>query len=160
MASLTVTIIGGVIVAMIVAYWHIGGSPGDSNSQTPVSHQTSIAPNSLSSSSGDSGESISAPSRPCYLLYPNELNCASSNPEVTLDDSFDVSTYGCTFNYQINWGDGSPIQSINFTGGSAGAFFVANHTYDSKGTFAIHLNDTVTYGQCSTIPADYTFTFG
>jgi hypothetical protein len=130
---LIVTVVGGVIAAALVAQLHIGNSPP-----------------------GGTG-----PSNSCVLLWPSELGCTSSDPRVTLDDQFlHDCTAGSTINYQISWGDGSPIQSLNHTVGAAGPFFVADHTYGQKGTYSIQLNDTATSGSCQTIPVDYSFTFG
>ena len=161
MASLIITIIGGVIVAVIVAYWHIGGSPGNSSSQIPISQQTSIQVDSSSSSPVDAETSNSVPSRQCILLSPSELSCISSDPEVTLDDTSSGDTSGCLFNDQIDWGDGTPVQSVDVHGGAPATFFVASHTYGTTGTFDIHVDETVTYGStCAATPEDFTFTHG
>lgn len=136
---LVVGVIAAVIAGIILAFLHIGGGNG-----TP-------------SSGGDIG--TPAPATPCVLLYPNALNCASSDPEITLEFYFGNSTAGCMFSDKVNWGDGSE-QTFSVTGGPAGAAFIGNHTYNYKGTFSITTMPTVTSGQCISSPTDFTFTLG
>jgi hypothetical protein len=98
------------------------------------------------------------PSSQCVFLYPNQLNCTSSDPEVTLEGDFTDDTTGCVFIDQVVWGDGSS-QTFDINGGPAGPVFVSHHTYLESGTFSITLNATVASGPCTAFPGYYTFTF-
>lgn len=140
MMALVVGVVSAVIAGLILAFMHIGGSPGDS--------------------SGDKGTQNSVSSSPCVLVSGSVENCTSSDPEITLDGLNESSTYACRFSYEVNWGDGSPDQVVDYAGGPQGPYFVASHMYNGKGTFSIDVTGQVTYGLCTTLPDNFTFTLG
>ena len=94
----------------------------------------------------------------CVFLLPNQVNCTSSNPQITLEAENIGDTSGCTFSDQIIWGDGSQ-QTVKYPGANNQPEIVANHTYQQKGTFSITVNPTVLSGGCSSISASYKFTY-
>lgn len=98
------------------------------------------------------------PSKQCVFLLPNQVDCTSSNPEVTLEFDNITDTSGCMFSAQITWGDGSK-QTVQVPGGPAGPSFVANHTYHQRGVFPITLIPSVLSGGCTTTNGDYKFTY-
>ena len=162
--ALVVGVVSAVIAGVILAVLHIGSSTPASPIDQPITSITqrpspsstgsTVAPVSLPTSAP-----VSLPASPCVFLYPSKLNCASSDPVITLEGDWESSAVGCKFSAQINWGDGSG-QTINLVRGPAGAGYIANHTYRSKRTFSIALALTVTSGGCATFPGYYTFTLG
>jgi hypothetical protein len=75
------------------------------------------------------------------VLYSNG-NCSTTKQAVT-----------------INWGDGSPEQSVTTTGPRAAGApkLVANHTYQKPGSYTINTGGTVVSGPCSLGSDTYTF---
>ncbi len=104
---------------------------------------------------GPSPSPVSA--SPCVFLAPNTVTCTSSNPVVTLEFNNEVSSMGCTFSSQINWGDGSE-QTFNFPGSTAGPYVIGDHIYKQKGTYRISGNTTTTSGPCVVFQAVSIFT--
>jgi hypothetical protein len=98
-----------------------------------------------------------APSSQCVFL-PNQANCTSSDPEITLEAGNSGDTSECTFSAQITWGDGSQ-QTVQYQGSNGVADFVANYTYQQQGTFSISFTQTVLSGGCTTYNGNYTFTY-
>lgn len=94
----------------------------------------------------------------CVFLLPNQVNCASSNPKITLEGENVGDTSGCTFSGQITWGDGSQ-QTVQYPGANDQPSFVATHTYQKKGAFSISLVPTVVSGPCSAFSGSYKFTY-
>jgi streptogrisin C len=100
----------------------------------------------------------SSSSPPCVLLEPDQVNCTSSNPGITLEGQNIGDTSGCTFSGAITWGDGSH-QTVQYQGADNQPSFVADHTYAQTGTFSITLDPTVISGPCSAFSGTYTFTY-
>jgi hypothetical protein len=94
----------------------------------------------------------------CVFLEPNQVNCTSSNPQITLESENIGDTSGCTFSAQITWGDGSQ-QTVQYPGANNQPKAIANHTYQKKGTFSITVNPTVLSGGCSSFSGNYKFTY-
>ena len=94
---------------------------------------------------------------PCVFLTQKQVDCTSSNPKITLDAANGGDTSGCTFSAQITWGDGTQ-QTVQYQGANNQPSFVANHTYQQKGTFSISLTQTVLSGGCTTYNDSYKFT--
>jgi len=155
MVSLIVSVVGGVIVALLVAYWHIGGSRPTAN----VSQGNAVTSgSSLASSATETPRP--GPTGQCGFLYPTYTSCTSTNPHVELYDNNIGDTSGCIFEYKINWGDGSPVESLRYSGAAvSGTFPVADHAYGSKGTYSIHMDEAVTSGLCYPTPGNYSFTW-
>jgi hypothetical protein len=99
------------------------------------------------------------PANQCVFLLPNQVDCASSDPQVSLEGENVGDTSGCTFSSQIGWGDGSQ-QTVQYQGADGMPSFVANHTYQHQGTFSITLSPSVVSGTCSAFNGSYTFTYG
>jgi hypothetical protein len=96
--------------------------------------------------------------KPCVFLYPNQVDCTSVSPEITLEGENEGDTSGCTFSGQISWGDGSQ-QTVQYQGADGVPSFVASHTYSQHRTFSISFTPTVVSGECSTINGSYIFTY-
>lgn len=127
----------------------------------PFAHSSSIPVPSNSPSLAISSSPSSIPSNtgqtvPCTFLYGSVIACSSSNPTVTLDGLFESNAFGCTFDFQITWGDASKPQDVAFPGGPAGPVYVANHTYATAGTHTIDF--TPVTSTCRSIPGRYEFT--
>jgi hypothetical protein len=84
------------------------------------------------------------------------VTCTSSDPEVTLEFNNEVSSVGCTFSTQVNWGDGSG-QTFNFAGGPVGPFVMGVHKYNQKGTYQISGDTTTTFGSCMVFQGRFVF---
>jgi hypothetical protein len=115
-----------------------------------------------SHSSASSGPSTSpSPTGRCVFLTPSNVVCTSSNPVITIEFNNEVSSVGCTLRAQVNWGDGSPMQTFNFEGGPKGPFVLGDHKYGHKGVYSISATSMVA-DQCSsnfnTFPGSYSFT--
>jgi hypothetical protein len=168
--TLAIGVFSAVIAGLILAkIFHIGDSPTASNSKSSTSHQSgpAIVPDASPSSvtvhpsptfSPPIKSPAPVPANQCVFLIPNQVQCTSPDPKVTLKGRWFSSALGCTFTGKIMWGDGSPEQTVNFTGGPEGSFFIATHTYRQKGSFAISIFLTVTSGPCVTANGYYSFT--
>jgi hypothetical protein len=161
LVPLIVTIVGGVIAAAMVAALHIGGTSGGGGSSgggggggggggySPAAGSTSPA--------ADPGTSNSVSPKACVFLYPYQT-CTSSNGKVYVDENNTSSTAGCTFNFQIDWGDGL-YSSVPITGGSTpGTFTLADHFYKYSGTYTITESASVTSGSCTLSATSSSFT--
>jgi hypothetical protein len=125
----------------------------------PSSSQPAPQPSSPQASSpANTATPTPVPTNQCVLLEPDQVDCTSSNPEVTLEGENIGDTSGCTFSDQIIWGDGSQ-QSVQFPGANGTPSFVANHTYEQQGTFSITAIPTVVSGNCTSFNGYYTFTY-
>jgi hypothetical protein len=127
------------------ATWALGDSAWEPNTKpSPVCARSSSPPQPTANK--------------CVFLEPNQLNCTSSNPQITLEGENIGDTSGCTFSAQIAWGDGSQ-QTVKYTGANNQPEIVANHTYQQKGIFSITLNPTVLSGSCNAFSGSYKFTY-
>jgi hypothetical protein len=99
------------------------------------------------------------PTNQCLFLLPDNVDCASSNPEVTLEGENNGDTSGCMFSGQITWGDGSR-QTVQYKGANGVPSFVARHAYQQHGTYSITLAPSVLSGGCTAFNGQYTFTYG
>jgi FecR protein len=97
------------------------------------------------------GRQAAASSAPCTLGgglgSATDGGCQSTNPQVTLD----VDGYGpssCTFSTDIDWGDGSPVQTVMYPGNDAtsldAVLFTTSHTYSSPGVYTITTTSSAT----------------
>jgi hypothetical protein len=141
--------------------FHVRASNGDTSSNW----DPSVAPwyvcattSSPQPSPASTPTPTPAPSSQCVLLLPNQIDCTSSDPEVTLEGENVGDTSACTFSGQISWGDGSQ-QTVQYQGANGVPSFIANHTYQQQGTFPITITPTVVSGGCSAFNGSYTFTY-
>lgn len=134
---------GAIIAAAVGAI--IGLNPWSHSSPSP-------------SSSAPSGSSV--PSRQCVFLAPVEVTCTSSDPNIVVEFNNEYNTIGCTFSAQVNWGDGSPLQTFNFPGALPGPLVLGDHKYSQEGTYTINGVATVTFGLCAASSATGVFTLG
>ncbi len=102
-----------------------------------------------------SGPPVSA--APCVLGSDSATTCRSSDPEVSLDFRNESDTSGCTFRVGIDWGDGSPEQTVNQPGGETGTTYLASHTYVQPGRYSIQAGGSVFSGKCTIASAAYQF---
>jgi hypothetical protein len=63
---------------------------------------------------------------------------------------------GCVFDATVNWGDGTPTQSVTITSAMTYAF-LANHTYAKGGPEVIQLGGTSQTSGCTVITGTYYF---
>jgi len=63
---------------------------------------------------------------------------------------------GCVWNATVNWGDGTPTQSVTITS-TATYEFLASHTYAQPGPEVITLGGAGASSNCQVIPGTYYF---
>ena len=114
---------------------------------------------SLQPTQTSTATSAPVPSTPCVLLLPNQVDCTSSNAEVTLEAENIGDTSGCTFSDQVTWGDGSQ-QTVQYQGANGVPTVVATHTYQQNGTYSVTATPSVLSGPCTSSNGSYTFTYG
>lgn len=74
---------------------------------------------------------------PCVFSDAGPPDCQSTDPLVT-DEATTEGAAGCTLSDNIDWGDGSPVQTVEFTGsGPLETFPIAEYTYSTPGTYSI-----------------------
>jgi hypothetical protein len=80
---------------------------------------------------------ITSYAAPCVFSDAGPPDCQSTDPLVT-DEATTQGASGCTFSDNIDWGDGSPVQTVDFTGsGPLETFPIAEYTYSTPGTYSI-----------------------
>ena len=94
-----------------------------------------------------------ASSAPCTVSL-TAPDCQSSNPQVTLDlDGYGAAS-SCTFSTDIDWGDGSPVQTVMYLGNDAAVgnydavLFTTSHTYSAPGVYTIATTISVVGANC------------
>ena len=116
----------------------------------------STAPSKVSSSLA-SERQAAVPSAPCnFGVTPD---CESTDPTISVLFNSFSSTSGCTFNLNINWGDGSSIQNVLFVGGPEGLSELAGHTYSAPDVYTITVTGEVASGPCYFDAGTFTFTW-
>jgi hypothetical protein len=103
------------------------------------------------------GKDTDATAAPCKFLTGSVNTCSSHNPQIIVDATNEGDSTNCSFNIELQWGDGSEVRSVPISGGPVGAYFLASHTYKSPGTYVIQGTGTGS-GECSVVPATYYFT--
>jgi hypothetical protein len=101
----------------------------------------------------------SVPSAQCVLLEPDQTYCRSSDPTVILQAENNGDTSDCTFSTQIEWSDGSPVQTVQYQGADNVPETIASHTYEEPGGYGITATPTVVSGSCTAIDGEYTFAY-
>lgn len=101
----------------------------------------------------------SVPSAQCVLLEPDQTYCRSSDPTVILQAENNGDTSDCTFSTQIEWSDGSPVQTVQYQGADNVPETIASHTYENPGGYGITATPTVVSGSCTAIDGEYTFAY-
>ena len=106
--------------------------------------------------------STEAPSGPAassaQCNFVSALNtCVSTDPTVAYYDSPTGNIIGCTFAFQITWGDGGS-STATLVDPPAGHNLVANHTYTAPGVYNITVTVAVTVGTCTATNSVHTFT--
>jgi cell division septation protein DedD len=123
--------------------------PSPSQGTTPTSPQPTSPPPTTPPVS----------SAKCVFLEPSQTFCTSSDPTVVLEVNNIGNTSDCTFSDQIEWSDGSPLQTVQFQGADNVPETIATHTYENPGGYGISGNLTVVDGDCATQPGEYTFDY-
>lgn len=92
---------------------------------------------------------ITSYAAPCVFSSYGSPDCQSTDPLVT-DEATTQGASDCTFSDNIDWGDGSPVQTVEFTGSAALEVFpIAEYTYSTPGTYSITASAPVgTSGPC------------
>jgi hypothetical protein len=99
--------------------------------------------------------STAASSTPC--TFGPAQSCESTDPAVTVNTYYYGDTSGCTFTWDIGWGDGSSSADIVISQPADGYVFTANHTYAAPGEYTIAVTGTED-GSCQETNGDFTFT--
>ena len=123
-----------------------GTTPG-----TPIT-ATSTTPSAAGSPSATAG-SI------CSFISGGPTSCESTNPQVQLYVTIHDEILGCTFVWNIDWGDGKSSDNIIIQGRLNGSIFLAGHTYLVPGSYTMHLSRRVTQGLCTGATGTLQFTF-
>ena len=102
------------------------------------------------------GVSTAASSTPCS--FEPATTCQSTDPTVTQNVHYYGDQSGCTYVWDVSWGDGQSKPNLTNTDPPDGYMFLANHTYAAARTYAISLTGQVTAGDCtaSTFTAQFT----
>lgn len=80
---------------------------------------------------------LTSSAAPCVFSSGGPPDCQSTDPLVT-DEATTEGASGCTFSDSIDWGDGSPVQIVEFAGsGPLETFPIAEYTYGTPGTYSI-----------------------
>jgi hypothetical protein len=119
------------------------------------------SPGSARASGGapSTGRESAATGAAACSFFPHVTACASTNPKVSVEWTNFSDTTGCTFDYTIAWGDGTPDASGTKAGGPAGTALLAGHAYSSPGSYDISLTGDVSSGGCTFDPASAQFTY-
>jgi eukaryotic-like serine/threonine-protein kinase len=172
-AVAAVVVVGALLTGIALASNGGGSTPSANSGPAPVAiadpAPSSAAPDPAPDAAPDPAPDPAAdpapdpaadpgPSSQCVLQQSGQANCASSDPEVALEDTNYSDTSGCTLSAQVTWGDGSQ-QTVQYQGSDGAELFVANHTYQQPGTFTISFVPTVLSGNCTDSSMDYTFTY-
>ncbi len=164
--------VGGEIGAAIRQQWDLSHAPYPTPSgplppaptpqpqPTPTPQQPS--PTSQPTQSQPTSPPPTTPpvsSAQCVFLEPSQTFCTSSDPTVVLEVNNVGNTSDCTFSDQIEWSDGSPVQTVEFQGADNVPEAIATHTYENLGGYGISGNLTVVDGDCTAQPGEYTFDY-
>jgi hypothetical protein len=82
----------------------------------------------------------------CVFAYQQTTTCSSTDPTVQVNFVNQENDPGCTFDAQVNWGDGSPLQNVSVPGGAPGAVFLAQHEYSGAGEYSIAVDGSSSAG--------------
>lgn len=105
---------------------------------------------------GAASHAAAASSTPCS--FEPATTCQSTDPSVTQNVHYYGDQSGCTYVWDVSWGDGQSSPNLTNTDPPDGYMFLANHTYAAAGTYAISLTGQVTAGDCTanTFTAQFT----
>jgi hypothetical protein len=119
------------------------GNP-DSTSKATAAPQVSAT----ADSNTDSTPCSFNPTQSCGSTYLTvAMNWWSSSGAIQL---------GCVWNATVDWGDGTPTQSVTITSSDTYQF-LASHTYAKGGPEVIQLGGTSSTSNCTVIPGTYYF---
>ncbi len=80
---------------------------------------------------------ITSYAAPCVFSSGGPPDCQSTDPLVT-DEATTQGAAGCTLTDNIDWGEGGPVQTVQFTAsGPLETFPIAEYTYGTPGTYSI-----------------------
>jgi hypothetical protein len=84
--------------------------------------------------------------------------CKSTKPKVWVNWTSNGSTIGCTFTYDLAWGDGSS-ETVTVQGQESGTYREWNHTYHAAKTtkYTIDLTSTSVTGPCDSASPVFVF---
>ena len=95
---------------------------------------------------------------PQCVFESSTPSCESTNPDIIVKYHNQDDTSSCTFVTHVDWGDGTAIQTIPFSGGAPGSYVLGTHSYVSPGRYDIDITGEVSSGFCSLYPSAHTFT--
>ena len=91
--------------------------------------------------------------------------CQSASPHLTLDLDGYGEASSCTFSTEIDWGDGSPVQTVMYLGNGApvgnyeAVLFTTSHTYSAPGAYTIATAVSGVGANCGWYDGPYRFTY-
>jgi RHS repeat-associated protein len=92
----------------------------------------------------------------CFFVYPT---CGSFSPAVSLVLVSDGDTSGCSFDVDLDWGDGSSTEQTLAGGPDGSPLGTLDHTYaDDPGSYPVSWTSTVSAGNCEDSSGSLTFT--
>lgn len=94
----------------------------------------------------------------CVFGDTGVSSCDSTDPAAEVEFVSVGDTSACTFTSNIDWGDGSPVQVVDFAGAADGTLFPFDHTYTTPGTYTMNFDDVVDSGNCTFDSVSYRFT--
>jgi len=146
----------GRLSALLIAATFTASAVGSVGSAAAASsHAAGRGVSSLSVASPNHAKAADS-SAPCFGSSSG-ANCSSTNPLVSVFYVDTGDTSACTFDYSLNWGDGSAAQTVVLSGPPDGTYLLATHTYETPGTYSITATGTVT-GPCTISTGTLTFT--
>jgi hypothetical protein len=107
---------------------------------------------------GAQAAAAASASAPCVVSV-SAPDCQSTDPALTVDAVFGSNSTACTFDYSVDWGDGTTVQQVTFKGLASGQTSVANHTYHETGqTYTVTASVVQITGGCTPVTGNYKFT--
>jgi len=113
------------------------------------------SPASAGQASSVASRDAAPSSSPC--TFQPATTCQSTDHTVALNIYYYGSQSGCTYAWDVDWGDGNS-QSFTVTDPAEGYIFLTNHTYTTPGKYTIAVTGQVTAGDCVVNPFTVSFT--
>ena len=122
-----------------------------------VAAMCTVSTANAASSASAAPHDPAASSTPCNFV-PSLKTCTSTDPTVGINAYYYGNNSGCTYVWNINWGDRSSPTTVTQTSPPDGDNFLANHKYAKPGTYTIMDTGQVTAGSCTVATVVHIFT--